>query len=97
MGSVTYTCGHSLYHERITDHWRSEVECPDCAVQKVMEIEQKKEENVREYTLYNTDNEELEDFQYMTREDADILNKELRDKGEPQRWILPGDDPYEED
>ena len=38
-GSVHYICDHTLYNNRIQGYWDSEVECPDCAVAKVMEAE----------------------------------------------------------
>jgi hypothetical protein len=41
---------------------------------------------MREYGLYNTETEELEDFLYLTQETADFLNQELRDKNSPCSW-----------
>jgi len=42
---------------------------------------------VPEFALYNTLTEEFEDFEYMTQESADILNRLFREEGQPQRWI----------
>ena len=36
-GSVHYICDHIIWDRRIDKHWQADVECPDCAVAKVME------------------------------------------------------------
>ena len=46
----------------------------------------------KEFALYNTETEELEDFQFMSQETADLRNKELRIKNEPQRWVDENED-----
>ncbi|HEY9661461.1 MAG TPA: hypothetical protein V6C65_23640 [Allocoleopsis sp.] len=39
------------------------------------------------YSLYNTETEQVESFEDITPEEADRRNKQLREKGEPQRWV----------
>jgi hypothetical protein len=47
-GSITYTCDHTVWDRRIDKHWQADVECPDCAVQRVTEADAVRDAQERE-------------------------------------------------